>query len=253
MNNQKWQCKNEYNIVKIEDTMSNKYGIKTVCLCDMDYDTAKKISDVFDKFFALFPNTYGKLTNVTVNNAINKDDYIAYFQPIYQFVNNNNDINEYNKVNKTQILLNSYYFLNKDVTIKDDLYVNEATKESLIAHELGHYLIFLAVLKENNVDNIVLVNKENEEKINNVLNNINNSNTSKAILDESISLYNNKYKENLNIEQLASNISNYAYNNAKINIYDEVIAEAIHDYYLHETNTNKYSSIIIEVLKNRLR
>ena len=32
-------------------------------------------------------------------------EYIARFQPMYQFVNINEDINNYNKVNKTQIFI----------------------------------------------------------------------------------------------------------------------------------------------------
>ena len=55
---------------------------------------------------------------------------------------------------KTKILLNSYYFLNKDILskgLKENWYPNNASYESLIAHELGHYITFVTLLKQNNI------------------------------------------------------------------------------------------------------
>ena len=249
---QKWQCKNNYEVVKIEDLIASNYKIKNVNFCDISYSTAKNIFDVIDRFFVLFPNSYGKLTNISITNSKNKDDYVAYFQPIYQFVNNNNDINKYNRVNKTQILLNSYYFLNDNVKINKELYVKDSSKESLIAHELGHYLIFLVILDNYNIDNVTFVNKNNIQEIIKVIDDVNSSNTSKLILDEAVKLYNNKYSNNIDDYYLAGSISNYALDSIKNKIYDEVIAEAVHDYYLHGNNMNKESSVIIEVLKSKL-
>lgn len=60
--------------------------------------------------YNLFPNISGALTNISITNASTNKEYIARFQPMFQFVNTNEDITKYNKVNKTQILLNSYYF-----------------------------------------------------------------------------------------------------------------------------------------------
>ena len=87
------------------------------------------------------------------------------------FVNNNSNINEFNRVNKTQILLNSYYFLNKDIVssglktkTKDNWYPESATFESLIAHELGHYITFVSLLKENKYVNIIEYIKELREE-----------------------------------------------------------------------------------------
>ena len=65
--------------------------------------------------YNLFPNISGALTNISITNASTNKEYIARFQPMFQFVNANEDITKYNKVNKTQILLNSYYFLNEEV------------------------------------------------------------------------------------------------------------------------------------------
>ena len=104
--------------------------------------------------YNLFPNISGALTNISITNASTNKEYIARFQPMFQFVNANEDITKYNKVNKTQILLNSYYFLNEDImnepissVVGSDWYVNDTTWESTIAHELGHYISNHLVIK----------------------------------------------------------------------------------------------------------
>ena len=76
--------------------------------CDLSQEEAQKISNVIDEIYHLFPEISGYLTNISMTNDPNKTEYVAYFQPIYSFVNSGN-----RQVNKTQILLNSYYFLNQ--------------------------------------------------------------------------------------------------------------------------------------------
>ena len=146
----------------VVEELEEKYSIVSVDFCDISYDEAIKIKNVIEKSYSLFSNIEGGLTNITIANANTKSDYIAYFQPMYQFVNSNEDINQYSKVNKTQILLNSYYFLNDkilenniDDVVGQGWYVNDATWESTIAHEIGHYITFKLFLKENNLDNII--------------------------------------------------------------------------------------------------
>lgn len=247
INSQKWQCRNDYDVVKSEYNLVNKYGISAVSFCDIDKDNVKKIENVIDNFYVLFPYTDGKLTNISVTNAVNKDDYVAYFQPVYVFVNSDKDINKYNRVSKTQILLNSYYFLNNNVNISNDLYVKDSDKTSLIAHELGHYLLFLMVLKDSNVSDVTFITRDNVDKVNSVISISNNSSYSKKIIDDVSSKY------NITVDNLAKSISNYAYNKVVEGIYDEVIAEAVHDYYLHGDNTGKYSLEIVNIIKNKLR
>lgn len=256
-----WQCKRNINISIIEKEISENYNIPSVSLCDVDEETSTKIKNVIDKVYSMFPSIKGYLTNITITNAKVGEDYIACFEPIYTFVNTNNSIDNYNKVNKTQILLNSYYFLNKDILnkgtnniTKENWYPIGASYESLIAHELGHYITFVSLLKTNNISDITLVTKDNYNEYQRVLNILNEEIYSKQLVEQSMQNYNKKYNTNLNIFEFSSNISGYAghkSSNGNI-IYDEVIAEAIHDYYLHEENSNKSTLEIIKVIKERL-
>ncbi len=253
-NKQKYLCLNDSNVNKLEYELEMNNQIPSVSFCDMSYDMAKKVYDVIKKMYELFPNVKNSLTNITVNNAINTTDYVAYFQPMYQFVNIDYDIENYNKVNKTQILLNSYYFLNDDIKIKDNWYVHDATKESTIAHEFGHYLSFLILLKNYHVDNITYETKNNSEIIKKLIEDYTNGNYSKLIIEEANEKYNRNYGLSVSITEMANEISVYAslpdsHNNI---IYDEVIAEAVHDYYLHGNNMQKASNEIIKIIKGKL-
>lgn len=258
---QKWQCYNHLNVSISEYDIQKKYSIPSVSFCDISLEEVEKIKMVIDKMYSLFPNIKGALTNITITNEENNSNYIAYFQPMYQFVNMDEDISLYNKVNKTQILLNSYYFLDEEKLSKKleevvgvDFYVKDATWESTIAHELGHYISFVILLKKYNLQNITFVNKENNEKIKEVLEIFDSGNFSKELVIESLNNYNLKYKKNVNIKEFASSISKYAGNENKNGeiIYDEIIAEAIHDYYLHGNNMNSSSAEIVRVIKNNL-
>ena len=258
---QSWKCGNNIDVLRLQDQLENNYDITSVSFCDISLDESKKIVNVINKMFDLFPKMKGSLTNISITNSNTKEEYIARFQPMYQFVNPNEDINEYNKVNKTQILLNSYYFLNQDFLNNSisslsgsDWYVNGATWDSTIAHELGHYISFYLLLKEYNVDNVILVTKENEDKINELINIINNDEFSKKIVYEAIKNYNLNNNLEINENEFSSNISKYANlknDNGDI-IYDETIAEAIHDYYLNGNNANRCSLEIVKIIKNRL-
>lgn len=254
---QQWQCYNDTKVSIIEEAISKKYEIPSVIFCEMDLDKAKLIENVIDNIYSLFPNIKGYLTNITLANAKNSTEYVAFFQPIYQFANSTNNIEKYNKVNKTQILLNSYYFLNSDKS-KDNIpknwYVKDATYESLIAHEFGHYITFVSLLKSKDIDNIIFVTKDSLSQIEELLNIINKEIYSKELVELAINNYNNKYNTNIEVNDFAKNISNYAAaldSNGKI-IYDEVIAESFHDYYLHKNNSSLSSLEIINILKSRI-
>lgn len=259
---QDYLCSNNYDVKRIEYDLEDNYNIASVSFCDMQLDESDKISEVIDKMYELFPNIKGALTNITITNAPTKDEYIAYFQPMYQFVNPSEKIQDYNKVNKTQILLNSYYFLNKTIISKpiEDVvgknwYVKDASWESTIAHELGHYISFKILLKENNLDNITFVTPDNEEIINKVLKDFDSQEFSSTIVKTALNNYNLKYGTNLNMFEFAKTISEYASTKDKKGniITDETIAEAIHDYYLHKDNLTKASFEIINVIKMKLR
>ncbi len=261
LDNQSWKCSHEIETSQYEYEIQNKTSIPIVSFCDASDNVSKKIIGVIEEMYNLFPNISGALTNISITNASTNKEYIARFQPMFQFVNANEDITKYNKVNKTQILLNSYYFLNEDImnapissVVGSDWYVNDATWESTIAHELGHYISFTIFLRQNNLNNITFVTEENEEKINNVMNNFDTGEFSLSIINRALENYNNKYNLNLNIEHFALTISKYAGVKDKNGnlIADETIAEAIHDYYLHKENMKSSSYEIIQIIKQKL-
>lgn len=261
ISNQNFYCFNESDVYLMATRLEEDYSIPSVSFCDMSIEEVKKIKGVVDKMYTIFPNIKGALTNITLTNASSKAEYIARFQPMYQFVNINENIESYNKVNKTQILLNSYYFLNKDImsnpvekVVGENWYVEDATWESSIAHEYGHYISFLTLLKKNGMENITLVTSKNTNKIDSVLNWFNSGAYSTSLLTEALNNYNSKYSMNLSLEKFASTISKYASSKDENNnlIADETIAEAIHDYYLHGENMKSSSREIIAVIKSRL-
>lgn len=261
LDNQHWKCSYEMETFMYQRDIESVTEIPVVSFCDVSDSEAQKLTEVIKKMYSLFPNMSGALTNISITNATTNSEYIARFQPMFQFVNANNDINTYNKVNKTQILLNSYYFLNDDImsnpvssVVGEDWYVKDATWESTIAHELGHYISFTAFLRQNGLNNITFVTAENEEKINNVMNDFDTGEFSLSIIYKALENYNNKYNLNLNIEDFALTISKYAGVKDKNGnlIADETIAEAIHDYYLHKENMKNSSYEIIQIIKQKL-
>lgn len=259
---QDYLCSNNIDVKRLEYNLEENYNIAKVNFCDINYEESLKIAEVIEKIYKLFPNVSGALTNITITNAPSKEEYIAYFQPMFQFINPNENINEYNKVNKTQIFLNSYYFLNTDFMSKNiesvigsNWYVKDATWESTIAHELGHYISFKTFLKENNIDNITYVTKNNKDKITKLLQEFDSGKYSIGVVTTALNNYNIKNDASLNIDNFTNLISSYAGTKDKSGnlIADETIAEAIHDYFLHSSNCSKASLEIINIIKAKLR
>lgn len=253
---QSWQCRKNYSVSIIEKEISKNYNIPSVSLCDVDEETAGKIKEVIDITYQLFPSIYGYLTNISITNAGSNENYIAYFNPTNTFVNGNLDINYYNKVNKTEVLLNSYYFLNKDILnkgLKENWYPNDANYESLIAHEVGHYITFVSLLRQNNIEDVTLITKDNISSYQNILSILKEGTYSKSLVEDSLYNYNKKYNTSILPLDFAKNISGYASHLIEDGLnYDEIIAEAIHDYYLHGESSSLSSLEIIYVLKERL-
>lgn len=261
LNNQSWKCLHEVETTQLQYKLETNNLIPVVSFCDISHKEVEKITSVINDMYVLFPNIKGALTNISITNATTNSEYIARFQPMFQFTNPNEDINQYNKINKTQILLNSYYFLNEKImsaplsnVTGENWYVKDATWESTIAHELGHYISFIILLKENNLENITFVTPENESKINEVLSKFDSGNFSTSLLSEALTNYNTKYDTDLDLNSFALTISNYAGAKDKEDklIADETIAEAIHDYYLHRDNCAKSSYEIVNIIKSRL-
>ena len=261
LDSQHWKCSHEMETFMYQRDIEDVTAIPVVSFCDVSDSEAQKLTEVIKKMYSLFPNMSGALTNISITNATTNSEYIARFQPMFQFVNANNDISTYNKVNKTQILLNSYYFLNDDImndsvssVVGEDWYVKDATWESTIAHELGHYISFTAFLRQNDLSNITFVTADNEQTINNAMSQFDSGAFSMMILNQALNNYNSKYNTNLDVNSFALTISKYAGakdKNGKL-IADETIAEAIHDYYLHGYNCSKSSYEIVSIIKSKL-
>ena len=261
LDSQSWKCSHEMETFMYQRDIEDVTAIPVVSFCDVSDSEAQKLTEVIKKMYSLFPNMSGALTNISITNATTNSEYIARFQPMFQFVNANNDISTYNKVNKTQILLNSYYFLNDDImndpvssVVGEDWYVKDATWESTIAHELGHYISFTAFLRQNDLSNITFVTADNEQTINNAMSQFDSGAFSMMILNQALNNYNSKYNTNLDVNSFALTISKYAGakdKNGKL-IADETIAEAIHDYYLHGYNCLKSSYEIVSIIKSKL-
>ena len=236
LDHQNFKCSYALETFRLEADIESAYSIPNVSFCDISYNEAEKIKNVIDKMYSLFPNMKGALTNISITNA-------------------------YNKVNKTQILLNSYYFLNENVmsnpvesVVGENWYVKDATWESTISHELGHYITFVIFLRENGFENITFVTKDNESKISELLKIYESGEFSTNIVNQALNNYNNKYNTNLDLDTFTLTISKYAgaKNNNNVLIADETIAEAIHDFYLHGYNCAKSSYEIVNIIKTRL-
>ena len=262
ISHQDWQCRNNWDVWFIESSLMEDYDIKSVNFCDVNLEETRKIENTIRKVYTLFPNIKRYLTNITITNAKTTSEYVAYFQAINQFVNSSEDINSFNKVNKTQILLNSYYFLNEEKLklsianeVGDNWYVKDATWESTIAHEFGHYITFVALLKSNNIDNVVFVTPTNINDINSIIEKTNSGIFANEIVTTAYENYKRNNKLDISLNDFASQISEYACSKNKDGnlLSEETIAEAVHDYYLHQNNATKSSLEIIKVLKEKLK
>lgn len=246
---QDWLCSYDKRVIDIERGLERDYGILSVSFCDISYEEALKIESVIRGSLDLFPNSYGYLTNITLSNSKEMGNFVAYFQPIYRFINGSSDVSKYNRVNKTQILLNSYYFLNVDKTrgIIDDkynsgYYVSGGSMESLVAHEIGHYISFVTLLRSKGIDNVRF---EEGNRLDEVYGLVNSGEYSKGIVEEALS--------DSSMDKECKSISQYACQSVNGNfVYDELIAEAVHDFYVNRANATDISKKIVDILRSRL-
>ena len=255
---QKGNCPTE--ILDVENQMINRYNITAVNLCEMDPNFAMELSNVLDRVYNDFPNVRGYMTNLTLINAKVSDNYIAAFMPVFNFATSSTR-STYPWVIKTQLLLNTTYFLNRErleATVFDSVSANHfpknATIYSPIAHELGHYLSFLALMKSYKLDSILLVDSKNINKFYDVYDDFAENKYSYTLIEEAYNKYIKDTNSTINIDEFRGMISSYALakDNTGDYIYDETIAEAFHDVYLNGDNATIASKYIMQVLKNKL-
>lgn len=255
---QKDQCPTE--VKKIEDEMISNYGITAVNLCEMDPDFAREIGNVFKKIYQEYPSVRGYITNLTLVNASLSESYIAAFAPVFPFVTSNTDTT-YPWVIKTQILLNTSYFLNQErlqQSVKNGSdtghFPPNATIYSPVAHELGHYLSFLAMMRYYQMKSILLLDDHDTETFYELTSDFSDGDYSLKMIQEAYSKYKADTHTSLTLDEWRGTISDYAL--AKDNkgeyIYDETIAEAFHDVYLNGDSAKDASKYVVSVLKSKL-
>lgn len=247
-------------IKDIEDEIIKKYKITAVNLCEMDVEFAKEIENVIGKIYNEYPSVRGNLTNITLINGTMSENYIAAFMPAFNFARADSE-STYPWVMKTQVLLNTTFFLNPErlnASVIDGSnsghFPPNATMYSPVAHEFGHYLSFLALLNNYNLDSILLIDNTNINEVSRIVNDYANGDFSLKMIEEAYENYKNDIGTNLTFDEWRATISSYAVakDNSGNYIYDETIAEAFHDVYLNEENAQDASKYVVSVLKKYL-
>ncbi len=255
---QKGQCPSD--IKKVEEELIKNYNITAVNLCEMDVNFARELGNVFKKVYAEFPGVRRSITNVTLVNGTMSDNYIAAFMPSFSFAISNST-SGYPHVIKTQILLNTSYFLNKErlaASVKDGSnsghFPPNATIYSPVAHELGHYLSFLALSKYHQNNGFLVLNSSGLNSYYDVMQDFASGDYSLSMIKEAYNKYQKDTKTTLSLDEWRGTISQYALakDNSGKYIYDETIAEAFHDVYLNGTKAKDASKYIVNVLKEKL-
>lgn len=253
------QKKSDYpkEIIDIENEIISKYSITAVNLKEMDVEFAKELEGVIKNIYDDYPGARGYLTNLTLTNlGMSENSTIALFMPIFTFGTSNTSTTR-PWVIKTQVQLNSKYFLNLErleASIKSNSkaghFPKNATKYSPIAHEFGHYLSFIALLNHYSTNSILVIEDNQLQNYYNIYKDFGKGTFSKQMLDEA---YQNYLTSNPNIgfDEWRGQISGYALAKDSTGdyIYDETIAEAFHDVYLNGDSANITSKYIVEVLK----
>lgn len=257
---QKSQCPAE--IKKIEDEIIEKYNITAVNLCEMDVDFAKELENVFEIIYRDYPSARGHITNLTLRNTnmLSEGGVIAAFMPIFSFATSDST-SSYPWVIKTQVLLSSQYFLNKsklEASAKDGSssghFPPNSTIYSPVAHELGHYLSFLAMMNYYQMNSILLINNNSIDTFYKLQVDFSEGNYSLSMINEAYENYKKDTGTTMSLDEWRGTISKYALakdNNGEY-IYDETIAEAFHDVYLNNDNAKDASKYIVKVLKEKL-
>lgn len=248
-------------IVKIENQIISNYGIAAVNLCEMDLDFAQELEKVFHKIYNEYPGVRGHITNLTLVNATLSEGYIAAFMPAFNFATADS-ITTYPWVIKTQVLLNTSYFLNPqrlEASVNNGSssghFPPNATIYSPVAHELGHYLSFLAMMKHYNLESILLVDNNNINTFYNLYSDFGKGDYSLSIINEAYAKYKKDTNTTQTLDEWRGTISQYALakDNSGDYIYDETIAESFHDVYLNGNNAKDASKYIVDVLKEKLK
>ncbi len=250
-NKQKDSCPSS--IKEIENKMINEFNITAVNLCEMNNGLANELYKSLSTIYSLFPSIKGNITNITIGNFDSrKYGVIAFYQPLFPFAQSK----DYNHVYKMRIVLNARFFLNENLlseTVRQSslsgYFPKNANITSPIAHEMGHYISFYAMRRNNKIDQS-LIYKKDDNNYDLLVDKYDSSEFSKQMLDEAYNLYISEGNEKIDFDKWRETISSYAIikNESGKDLYDETIAEAFHDYYLNRDNATLASKYIIRIL-----
>lgn len=255
---QKSSCSSE--IKSIEEQMIKDYGVMAVNLCEMDVEFAKEVANVFEVIYKEYPSVRGYLTNLSLINASMQQGYIAAFMPVFNFATADSP-SGYPWIIKTQVLLNTTYFLNPtrlEASVTDGSnsghFPQNVTMYSPVAHELGHYLSFLAMMRHYDVESILLIDNSNVDELYKLYDDFVKGDFSLAMIQEAYNNYKEDTNTTLTLDEWRATISGYAVakDNSGEYIYDETIAEGFHDVYLNGDNAKDASKYVVDVLKEKL-
>lgn len=256
--NQKGKCSQE--VVNVEKEIVDNYGITAVNLCEMDVTFAKELKNVTSYIYNNFPNAHGYLTNLTLANVGTSATYMAAFMPLFTFATSKSS-SGYPVGIKTQIILNTKYFLNPskiknsvDYGSKTGYFPKGATRSSAVAHEFGHYLSYVAMLNYYKTSDMTFVSAGKANLMYTVYDDFNSGDFSNRIIKEAYYNYTKAYGAGISYDNFRGSISSYALakdENGKY-IYDETIAEAFHDVYLNGSGATPASTYIMNALKKYL-
>ncbi len=255
---QKSSCSSE--IIAIENDIITNYQVKAVNLCEMDADFARELRDVVGYYYNTYPQTRGYMTNMTLANVDNNKTYMAAFMPMFTFMTSNTSTT-YPIGLKTQIVLNSKYFLNVNKMKNSVKYGTDtryfpphATRSSTVAHEFGHYVSYIALLKYYHANRLTFVKVNDIDLLFSIYDDFNVGEFSYKVLQEAYLQYKKTVDASSSFDQFRESISYYAVtkDSSGAYIYDETIAEAFHDCYLNKDNASIASRIIVDVVVSYL-
>lgn len=258
---EKKKCSNTL-ITAVEQEIES-LGIKAVNLCELDLEVAKELKNVIEYVYTNYPITKKYLTNFTLYNSEEMnlgDSTMAFFIFHLDFAYSDTT---YPYAAKTAIAINSSYFLNPerlDRTLEysslSGHFPKNATKGSVVIHELGHYLSYIIAVNEYQKDGFLLTSMNNLTTLQTYTQQeIYQRKMSKSIISEAYQNYKKNYDDLKTEDEFRASISKYAMskNEKGEYLYDETIAEAFHDYYLNKENASKASIEIYKVLDARLK
>lgn len=142
-------------VVKIEESLQDKYDISAVNLGELDIETAKDIEKAVDYMFTTYPIIKGSLNTISLANFEGKEiSYIALTQT-KDFIMVD-EFTERPRVVKNEIVLNAGKWLNREGMLtmcKENVesgywFKNANDPSKIIVHELGHQLLNVLRAKE---------------------------------------------------------------------------------------------------------